>query len=258
MKKETSWQQDLRNRQIEPSVEAWNKVSNALHQKELTNNRKKFIIWIAAACICGILIYPFLFSDATKEVTTPLVSSPESKEVVTPKLSNEALSNETQGQEKVTTNVVSTNAHDKVTTQVVAQENNTLKLKTNDKKTTPYLKTETDFTQEVETYLSLVASSTSTPTNKGNINRKAEQLLMELASETPSISQEEYEMNYLLAKVELQLNSTSTEKLIEFAKAQDLLADAETSLEKEDLKRKIWKFIKSSYENLETTLVSLK
>lgn len=256
MKKETSWQQDLRNRKIEPSVEAWNKISNALHQKELTHSRKKFIIWIAAACICGMFIYPFLFSDATKEVTTPLVSSPESKEVVTPKLSNEALSNETKGQEKVSTNVVSTNAHDKVTTQVIAQENNTPKLKTNEQKITPYQKTETDFTQEVETYLSLVASST--PTNKGNINRKAEQLLMELASDSPRISKEEYEMNYLLAKVELQLNTSSKEKLIEFAKAQDLLADAETSLKKEDLKRKIWKFIKSSYENLETTLVSLK
>jgi hypothetical protein len=65
-------------------------------------------------------------------------------------------------------------------------------------------------------------------------------------------------MNRLLAQVDVKINSASKEQLVDFAKAQNLLADAEASLEKEDLKKRIWRFIKSNYENLETTLAGLK
>lgn len=262
MKKETSWQQDLRNRKIEPSVEAWNKVSNALHQKELTDNRKKFIIWIAAACICGMLIYPFLFSDATKKAATPLVTTPSTKEVNTLKDSFESQGLHTPSIE-VTTSIKEENSTTIVATTSISgtqhktdQENSHIPTPKVAKEVATKNSTSTDYSLEVESYLQKVEVTVASQI--ASTEERARALLFEMEQEVPSFSNEEKEMNRLLAQVDIQLNSASKEQLVNFARAQNLLADVEASLEKEDLKRKIWQFIKTNYQNLETTLVSLK
>lgn len=262
MKKETNWQQELRNREMKPSEEAWNKISGSLHQKQLKSNRKKFIIWMAAACICGMLLYPFLFNQAPKDATTPLVSSPDTKEVNTPqdsfeakRIKNPTLEVATSIREENPTSVVASTMISK--TKVEAEE---VKSQIPSQKTTKGIattkNTPIDYLLEVESYLQKV--EVSFPSKIASTEERAKALLLEIEEEVPSLSKEEREMNRLLAQVDVKINSASKEQLVDFAKAQNLLADAEASLEKEDLKRKIWQFIKTNYQNLESTLASLR
>lgn len=262
MKKETNWQQELRNREIKPSEDAWNKISGGLHQKQLKHNRKKFVVWIAAACVCGMLLYPFVFSEATKEVATPLVTTPLTKEVNTHKDSFESQGLHTPSIE-VRTSIKEENSTTIVATTSISgtlhktdHKNSHIPTPKATKEVATNNGTPTDYLLEVESYLQKVEVTVASQI--ASTEERARALLLEMEQEVPSFSDEEKEMNRLLAQVDIQLNSVSKEQLVNFARAQNLLADAEASLEKEDLKRKIWQFIKTNYQNLETTLVSLK
>ena len=262
MKKETNWQQELRNREMKPSEDAWNKISGQLYQKQLNNNRKKFIIWIAAACVCGMLLYPFLFTQSPTNTTTPLVSSPQTEEVITPQdafetpeIKNPRLEVATSiGEENPTTIVASTSSI--AIQEETKQVNSQVPTKKVAKGVATTKNTPTDYSLEVESYLQKV--DISFPTKIASTEERAKALLLEMEQDVPSLSKEEREMNRLLAQVDEKINSASKEQLVDFAKAQNLLADAEASLEKEDLKRKIWQFIKTNYQNLESTLASLR
>lgn len=245
--KKNSWQKDLKNRQIQPSEETWNKISGQLHQKELASNRNKYLLWIAAACISGLLLYPFLFS--TNDTGIKIVDIEENKV------------NPTQNSLET---IVIENTKDTVLDVKAIKNKESIAIVSSDeekiiKQTKSSINQEEKsdvYKDEVEHFLHLVASQ-SKNTNIA-INENALLLLAEAENKVAPDAQIEVEINSLLAEVNKSINSASTQELEAFAQVQNLLEETENSLEKEDLKKRIWKFIKTNYENLETTLAGLK
>lgn len=245
--KKNSWQQDLRNRQIQPSDDTWNKISSQLHQKELASNRNKYLLWIPAACISGLLLYPFLFS--TNDTGVKIVDIEENKmnpaqnpsEAIVIENTKDTLIEEKTVKNKESIAIISLNEE-----KIIKQTKSSIHQ---EEKSDVYK-------DEVEHFLQLVVSQSKN--TDITIKENALLLLAEVENEVAPDAYIEAEINSLLAEVNKSINNASTQELEAFAQAQNLLEETENSLEKEDLKKRIWKFIKTNYENLGTTLAGLK
>lgn len=249
MKQQNNWRNELRNRSITPSDEAWLAIESGLENKSKNKLKKKFIFSLVAASLIGFVVFVSLPTNSTQQQSQAATTEefqPTTEESVFP----EALFLEIES--TLSSVAVEANEQDEVAKPQISTP-----LDTASKESNNNLETETASTKYV------TKSQEETPQN-AKVNQKAIQLLAEVEAELAGNSSTnlqisaEDEADLLLAEAKQIIKEVEYNQLYDFAKASDLLAEVENDLSKDNLQNRVWHFVKANYENLESALVSLK
>lgn len=237
-----NWKKELLQREIKPSEEVWLNVAHGLKQPKNKINKKRIWIGLTAAAIAAILILPnFLQLSNKNSPEIPIVHQEKIEE------SKTKVSKEIQPLQKEYL------ATKKQQALKVAVEEKQLSSKES-KTPSSSEKTKNKVAKHEE---ALMAKTTSklTKTRSEALNLLAE-VEAEIEKEQPKNANEEAEN--LLAQAEQNIEKANYNQLFKFAEANQLLAEVEEDLSKNDLKERIFKFLKNNYKEIESAVASLK
>lgn len=231
MEASNNWNQQLKNRKIKPSDEAWLAIEAGLEGKLKDKIKMNYIMTLAAACIAGIIIY--ISIPSTKDIVVSKNSI--SKNTVLPEESvfpdalfiKSAPSTLSKKNKITNENLATTNYKSSVTTKTEAK-----KPSTNNQLSTEITKKASSLLSEVEADLAL----------KENEIGKDHQT----------------EVDILLAEAKLLIEKKEYNSLYNYAVSENLLAEVEKDLSKNKLQDRVWQFVKDNVQNLESAIVSLR
>ncbi|MCH8535247.1 MAG: hypothetical protein LAT51_09280 [Flavobacteriaceae bacterium] len=250
MKQPTNnWKKEMLQREIQPSDEVWLKVAKGLQQPKSKINKKRIVIGLVAAAIMALLIIPMFLIEKTTNTSKNSIVTEEKIENV----------------EK--TSIEERNINKKSSSTEIQQEN---KVALEDKKTS--VEESKSFNSAQEKKISNVNSdevsnqSAEISKEKEEVSEpspskdKATTLLAEVEAEIDkeNIVTTDREVENLLAQAEQKIDQANYNKLMSFAEAHELLAEVEEDLSKNDLKEKIFKFLKNNLKEIESAIVGLK
>ena len=248
MENRNNWKNQLRNRKVTPSDEAWLAIEAGLEKKNSNQPKKKFIITLIAASFIGFVVF---LSIPTQ---TRTIEKSNTVKVKTPIQSDQSVFPEALFLE---VNSALTSADSEPNSET--QTNATLtQSKLNTKKEPNSSLISVAENKKSET-LKIPAKEEKIKASKAAIELLAE-VEAELAQtiEINSTYSPDEEAEILLAEAKLMIQEVDYDRLYEFAQASDLLAEAENNLSEERLQGKVWLFVQSNVKHLETAFASLK
>jgi hypothetical protein len=269
MKNQNNWKNQLRNRKITPSDEAWLAIEAGLGKKDTKTLKTKFIFSLIAASIVGFIVYITLPSATIDAGNTDTVNTENSTELQKPAAQedfnldvnskitvndNEVIEAEETPSISTATDAKQAKLHSTSISNVVAESSN----KINSEKSKNSIP-ETNLASIEE-----VSEAVTPEKSKPQVSEKAMQLLSEVEAElaqvvAPDTSYRvEDEAEALLSQAKLIIQEVEYDKLYQFAKASDLLAEVEGDIPKDNLQNRVWSFVKDKAQDLESTLASLK
>lgn len=249
MKEQNNWRNELRNRSITPSDEAWLAIESGLESKSKNKLKKKFIFSLVAASLIGFVVFVSLpttsIQHQSQATATENFDTSHEESVFPAALFLESESAFSLKEAEV----VKQDLDEK---ESISNPKKSVSKQTLNRKTTQMVSTKNETESQLET-------NTNT-----EVNLKAKELLTEVEAELAASSSTSLnlsakdEADLLLAEAKQIIQEVEYNQLYEFAQASDLLAEVEEDLSKDNLKKRVWHFVKANYENLESALVSLK
>lgn len=238
MDSQNNWRHQLRNREINPKDETWLAIEAGLnHQK---NNRfllKSIILLIAAVAVGVIVMVSLPTTSSTSQDPVQYVQEEPSKENQTPEVIHQV--------EEVSLSI--------------SEEQSLLPKDDSSSMIEISVQPEKYATEVVENE---TVADTLPAEEEHNLHQKATALLAEvekdLQQEKKAVYSPDAEVETLLAEAKVLIEEVEYDKLYEFAKASQLLADVEEDISKDTLQNRVWKFVKSNFQNIENALVSLR
>ncbi|UKM64866.1 hypothetical protein GSB9_01424 [Flavobacteriaceae bacterium GSB9] len=250
-KHEQEFKSKLEQRKIQPSAEAWNKLSERLDSTEKTEINKNKTVWFIgiAASVVGLLFLGLQFwpQDSKTESTPKVVNTP--KVEINTEINAEDLNNQI-AKENVETNILKTVntavEKDKPKTEIIFQQDST----------TP---TQVAINEASLEKVEKENEVTSTKQESTRILSFEEQKIQEVAAKVEAMKQKnsnvtDSDIDALLfqAQKEIQLNKLIN-KSTGMVDAEALLEDVGAELD-QSFRNKVFEAIKSSYNSVKTAV----
>ncbi len=252
-----NWKNELRNRSIKPSEEAWLAVESGLEQKSKHKLKKRFAYILIAASFLGFVI---TISLPTNSVTTSTQSiSAEKQQNQNIEQNSNAIEENTQNNEAIVNSEFDADSTSKSVHKQDTHQTPNHQVAESSPKQTQQNAISSENQKSSETKKNKLNAS-----NVIEISPKAMDLLAEVEAELAGQSSTSLPLNaedeakLLLAEAKQVIQDVKYQQLYEMAKANDLLAEVEDDYTKQDLQQRVWRFVKTNYHNLENTLASLK
>lgn len=246
MEKQNNWRNQLRKREIAPSDEAWLAIEAGLENKAQNKIQKKYIITLIAASLIGFVVFVSLPSTSTSSPKTSIADE---------------VNKEIQEEESAIPTALFQSSNAAITAteeEGFQQEEKPDAIEQVDIQIGNSPESSQEITVENE------VNAPNEPLQVQEMQLKAADLLAEVEAELvmdatqSNFENSDAEAEALLAEAQLMIQEVDYDQLYAFAEASDLLAEVEDDLSKNNLQNRVWQFVKSNFQNLESALASLK